>query len=928
MSGAPPRSAPSTPRGTRPSNSPPATASVGGQDRFDAQAVPIHAYAPTMAPLSARRARSSTMVRLMHAAQETMAVHLSSGRFTVANVCRGLDGVAASTEEGALAAMLRRCLGDLEGQGGRTLGTAAPQRRGSVQARGAEPRKGARSGSGSIRADRGHLAMRGLLSMLRRVHDHQSLLPRAAAEGPGADRAGGARGGGAGGDGAAAPAGNSALLQGAQLLLTVKATVGALSALMEGILDTTTRLTQYLSFWKAQRRRWQVTVAAEQGPRELLQWLRLQGRQGMLKLAGGGGAAVEGSPRRSVDESVNAIEVVMDVHLRTLGRFKRLLDEVGSNDAHSWSGVQRWVARALGEIERALEVEGIDVVLHDDRIWQDMKRKRKHRAEQFGGRASERDREQGARQENGSEAPPSVAPAASRPALPSFGSDDGWDVGEGHQDEEEEQGPGDGTDCHQRAHPFGEHKRPRPLNTWREAGEGQNPGAATDGGGTAAGTAHRSISLQSVCAALHVAVVEKWPAYRARLDYALADLRPPRYLRRNWPRYERAEHAARACSLISNPPLPRSRRLATFGALSVYAAWFLSQDGNRARLGERAAEFRTSAGEFWYEHVIEPTRAIVQELSTGRHLRIQDEQELQDTLQSLENMLGGFMERHAADQFDAEERAARAKALDMTTISQAFESSLPDAVKSILSGELVEIMLVQFQFLKKELMVAMGAMDSLMAKNELNMQVMAIVPATAAVFGVLYVVRGLLLGTFRSVSQGQFDKPKLLASEMQDLLREIDRLLNLRNRPGSAAALQSIGGGHDNVAIDMSRSNSFQELSHMPPTPGAGSGRRDSMAGGGNTSQNLVLGEYDMGQLLLLLHRLGLIFETHRHFFRDETQRWLEQDLSDLLGTDLLVPQQLQTVERMYRTYGFLQHRAVHSKRWRWNWWIGRELIE
>ena len=155
----------------------------------------------------------------------------------------------------------------------------------------------------------------------------------------------------------------------------------------------------------------------------------------------------------------------------------------------------------------------------------------------------------------------------------------------------------------------------------------------------------------------------------------------------------------------------------------------------------------------------------------------------------------------------------------------------------------------------------------------------------------------------------------------------------------------------------MARSSSFQELSHLP----AGGGRRDSMAGGAaGTNQNLVLGEYDMGQLLLLLHRLGLIFEvsscpqqsasaqncwpgaphtktrlrfssplqTHRHFFREETQRWLEQDLVDLLGTDLLVPQQLWTVERMYRTYGFLQHRTVHSKKWRWNWWIGRELLE
>ena len=476
-------------------------------------------------------------------------MHHNHGRFTASNVCRGLDSVVAeaartgctthNAEASELAAMLRRCLGDLEDPGGLLAGgTAQPGQNASRRtsaggggggdgaqggaqeaapgAQGQGPRS-VRGGSGSIRADRGHIAMRGLLSMLRRVHDHQSLLARAGFGLP-AEGLGGSAGG---------PGDNmAALLQGAQLLLTVKATVGALSALMEGILDTSTRLTQYLSFWKAQRRRWQVTVAAEQGPRELLQWLRLQGRQGMLKFAGG--AAVEGAPRRSVDESVHAIEIVIDVHLRILGRFKRLIDEVAT-EVPSWNGVQQWVARALSEMSSSLEVENIDVVLMDDRVWQEAKRKRKHRAEQFGGRTPA----------EGDANTHSAAAAPMHPAPPSHSADDsGWDVGVGHDVIEKGEDEDAGGAGRQRPVPaLGSRKRPAPLGTWSEADEDHRDTSPCANSNGSAAAAPQSISLQSVCAALHIAVVKKWPAYRSRLDYALADLRPPSYLRRNWPRY-------------------------------------------------------------------------------------------------------------------------------------------------------------------------------------------------------------------------------------------------------------------------------------------------------------------------------------------------------------------------------------------------------
>ena len=162
----------------------------------------------------------------------------------------------------------------------------------------------------------------------------------------------------------------------------------------------------------------------------------------------------------------------------------------------------------------------------------------------------------------------------------------------------------------------------------------------------------------------------------------------------------------------------------------------------------------------------------------------------------------------------------------------------------------------------------------------------------------------------------------LAIAQTQGILRDIDRLLNLRIHAGNDFAIHAQA---DDVAIDLARTNSYQDLAALGESGGGAGG-----SGGGGTANDgrLLLGEYDTGQLLLLLHRLGLLFETHRSFFREGTQNWLEQDLADLLGKDHFVGQQLNTVARMYRTYPFLQQQPTKSPRWRWNWWMGRELVE
>jgi hypothetical protein len=42
----------------------------------------------------------------------------------------------------------------------------------------------------------------------------------------------------------------------------------------------------------------------------------------------------------------------------------------------------------------------------------------------------------------------------------------------------------------------------------------------------------------------------------------------------------------------------------------------------------------------------------------------------------------------------------------------------------------------------------------------------------------------------------------------------------------------------------------------------------------------------------------------------------------------LLVSQQLATIDRMHRTYGFLQTRVRRHRRRNRDWWFGQEFLE
>ncbi|TYZ60205.1 hypothetical protein PybrP1_003527 [[Pythium] brassicae (nom. inval.)] len=341
----------------------------------------------------------------------------------------------------------------------------------------------------------------------------------------------------------------------------------------------------------------------------------------------------------------------------------------------------------------------------------------------------------------------------------------------------------------------------------------------------------------------------------ATAEDVLASLRR---LEENLSRFKRAQDDFARCFNQAMAPCRIPSKLRQRWLHVAVAALCVTTGGvwaatNQKEVQAAARTFRDAMLEFLNEHMIEPIQAIVGEVILNQKPEIQDPGALLDAKLSLQRMLADFV-RDTRPGATPEELARVVAAMDMSVVSLQYEKQLSSALKNLMSGDIVRMLLIQVQFIKKELMVAMGAIDELMHANQLNLQLMATVP-TFLVFGGLYAaLRSLFASVYRRTSEQLFTDPSDVAGFLRANLRDIERLLNKQNR----------GGGTQ-------------------------------------------LGVRDLGFLILLLHQLRDTFDSYKAGFvpEDEQERF-EEDLNDLIEEGLLVAQQLAVIQRMYHAHPFL----------------------
>ncbi len=158
-------------------------------------------------------------------------------------------------------------------------------------------------------------------------------------------------------------------------------------------------------------------------------------------------------------------------------------------------------------------------------------------------------------------------------------------------------------------------------------------------------------------------------------------------------------------------------------------------------------------------------REIYGELFEKKVPDVADAAALADAKKSLERMLRDYMEA-SPHKYSPEEIARRSAELDMGVVSRecvaaaraaagglrvcdacsrhawrgglpcrSYEREIQSPIVGTVKGDLVQLMLVQIQFIKKELMVAMGALDQLLRENHFNLQLLATIPGLIVIAG-------------------------------------------------------------------------------------------------------------------------------------------------------------------------------------------------
>lgn len=260
----------------------------------------------------------------------------------------------------------------------------------------------------------------------------------------------------------------------------------------------------------------------------------------------------------------------------------------------------------------------------------------------------------------------------------------------------------------------------------------------------------------------------------------------------------------------------------------------------------------TKVLDFLQEHVVRPCYAIYHELTKGTEY-FSDRAARETAISTLKKMIRSWLDETYPEMLDKDKEEI-SEAMDISLIEITKESSMKTIYEL---NSVLRMSFIEAQFIKKEMMNALVALDEMQASTNFNMNLAAITPFVLLVWSVKKVSSFIFYTTFKWGKS----RAETYASFLH-ILTEIERLLIMRLNP-------------PNVPL--------------------------------NTSW--VLDSDDLGMLMLHLHELRTIMWKHRRRFTLDVLRSVSEDLAELSGERgaVSVHQQLHIVERMSRTYAFLK---------------------
>jgi len=313
-------------------------------------------------------------------------------------------------------------------------------------------------------------------------------------------------------------------------------------------------------------------------------------------------------------------------------------------------------------------------------------------------------------------------------------------------------------------------------------------------------------------------------------------------------------------------------------AIGIPIAGYVAYNLTKGNLGARlASEVYQKIVSFCAEHVSEPLQSIYQELFTRKgRADVTDRKARENVISMLQKMIKAWLDEVYPGMPDSE-RIEKATNMDMTLIETTKEYS----VKNILEiNSIYRLSLIEMQFIKKEMMNALFAMDELMGSNEINIKLAAMTPAFLIASSIRYVFRKL----FYALLKIGKSKEETFA-QFRHIILDIERLLVMRDLPPSPPPPLSTG---INILRKVSANSTTNDNTHPQVT---------------------VLTSDDLGMLMLLVHECRVILWQDRKRFSRSELRNVSEDLAELAGERgaVSVQQQLRIIVRMGRTYSFLK---------------------
>jgi ATP synthase regulation protein NCA2. len=325
-------------------------------------------------------------------------------------------------------------------------------------------------------------------------------------------------------------------------------------------------------------------------------------------------------------------------------------------------------------------------------------------------------------------------------------------------------------------------------------------------------------------------------------------------------------------------PPSRIHRNWYVAAIGIPALAYIGLNLIRGNKGTRLArEAYLKILSFCSEHISEPLKSIYRELFTRKGRKdVTDRKARDEVILVLRKMIKSWLDEVHPD-MPENERVDKAQNMDMSLI----ENTKEDSIKNIFEiHNIYRLSLIEMQFIKKEMMNALFAMDELMGSNEINIKLAAMTPAFLLASFARYFFRKLFyallkIGKSREETYTQF----------RHIVLDIERLLVMRDNPPSSPpplpnGVKNLCTSNQDIAYD-------EEL--LPKAN--------------------ALSPDDLGMLMLLVHECRVILWQDRRRFTRSELRNVSEDLAELAGERgaVSVQQQLRIIARMCRTYSFLK---------------------